>query len=330
MPVAPDARLSLFEHLDELRKRLVWCLVVLVLGVIVAAVFNGFVFEVLLWPLKQVSGLPRSAYQITTFSPAEPFMVSLKVWVVAGLIMASPFLIWQLWAFVGPAFTSTQKRYFYPVVAACSLLFLGGDHRIEVALLRRGERRSHECPELPDEERRGHDEAGHHPDLEAHHERFRRAEGGDLVGRPGQAGYLLERPQQHFEDEAVEDGRDDHAQDEDDETPDEPLAQLVEVLEERKPRVGSDGHGGSGGAGPAGGRGRRLLRRRFGLVLRSGGRFERRGGDRTGVLPRVFPVLIVVGERERAFDVLARFAELAHAPPQRARVPQSERGHQRL
>jgi len=126
MPVAPDARLSLFEHLDELRKRLVWCLVVLVLGVIVAAVFNGFVFEVLLWPLKQVSGLPRSAYQITTFSPAEPFMVSLKVWVVAGLIMASPFLIWQLWAFVGPAFTSTQKRYFYPVVAACSLLFLGG------------------------------------------------------------------------------------------------------------------------------------------------------------------------------------------------------------
>ena len=45
-------------------------------------------------------------------------MVSLKVWVVCGLIMASPFLIWQLWAFVGPAFTSNEKKYFYPVVAA--------------------------------------------------------------------------------------------------------------------------------------------------------------------------------------------------------------------
>jgi Tat protein translocase TatC len=77
-------------------------------------------------PLRQVHGLPRSAYQITTFSPAEPFMVSLKVWVAAGLVLASPFLIWQLWAFVGPAFTPAQKRYFYPVVAACSLLFLGG------------------------------------------------------------------------------------------------------------------------------------------------------------------------------------------------------------
>ncbi len=53
-------------------------------------------------------------------------MVSLKVWVVASLLMTSPFLIWQLWAFVGPAFTSSEKRYFYPVVAATSVLFLGG------------------------------------------------------------------------------------------------------------------------------------------------------------------------------------------------------------
>jgi sec-independent protein translocase protein TatC len=202
MPVDPDERLSLFEHLDELRKRLFWCLVVLAAGVIVAAVFSPVVFDALLHPLEQVPGmkiavdgkeysvaqgaevpsgdpvftipsyssssvtfklidghfadgtttvsvnvgdtakvrsggtgytlsavevsLPPSTYKLTTFSPAEPFMVSLKVWVVAGLILASPFLIWQLWAFVGPAFTSAQKRYFYPVVAACSLLFLGG------------------------------------------------------------------------------------------------------------------------------------------------------------------------------------------------------------
>jgi sec-independent protein translocase protein TatC len=126
MPVDPDERLSIVEHLDELRKRLFWCLIALSAGVIVAAVFNSFVFKVLLHPLREVTGLPASAYQITTFSPAEPFMVSLKVWCVAGLILASPFLIWQLWAFVGPAFTPAQKRYFYPVVAACSLLFIGG------------------------------------------------------------------------------------------------------------------------------------------------------------------------------------------------------------
>jgi len=70
--------------------------------------------------------LPESATRITTFSPAEPFMVSLKVWVVGGLIVASPILIWELWAFLAPAFTANEKKYFYPVVFASTVLFLGG------------------------------------------------------------------------------------------------------------------------------------------------------------------------------------------------------------
>lgn len=126
MAISPQDRLTLLEHLDELRKRITIAIAALAAGVIVAAVFNDFVFDLLLRPLKQVPGLPADAYQITTFSPAEPFMVSLKVWVVAGLIMASPVIIWELWAFVGPAFTPSEKRYFYPVVLATTLLFLGG------------------------------------------------------------------------------------------------------------------------------------------------------------------------------------------------------------
>jgi sec-independent protein translocase protein TatC len=126
MPVNVDERLTLFEHLDELRKRLMWAGLALAVGVIVAAVFNSLVFKLLLWPLKQVPNLPAHSYQLTTFSPAEPFMTSLKVWVVAGILLATPFLIWQMWAYVGPAFTSTEKRYFYPVVISTTLLFLGG------------------------------------------------------------------------------------------------------------------------------------------------------------------------------------------------------------
>ncbi len=126
MPLSSDDRLPLLEHLVELRKRLTWCLIAGTVGVLVAAIFNGFLFNALLWPLQQVKGLPESAYQITTFSPSEPFMISLKVWVVGGLILASPILIWQLWAFLAPAFTSTEKRYFYPIVISTTLLFLGG------------------------------------------------------------------------------------------------------------------------------------------------------------------------------------------------------------
>jgi sec-independent protein translocase protein TatC len=126
MPVSPEDRLTLVEHLDELRRRLFLSIVALAIGMVVAAVFNNLVFSLLLWPLKQVHGLPANGYQITTFSPAEPFLVSFKVWIVVGILLASPFLIWQLWAYVGPAFTSTEKKWFYPIVAATTALFLGG------------------------------------------------------------------------------------------------------------------------------------------------------------------------------------------------------------
>jgi sec-independent protein translocase protein TatC len=121
-----EDRLGLFEHLDELRKRLFVCLIAATVGVLVAALFNSFMFEALLYPLRQVANLPESATQITTFSPSEPFMVSLKVWVVGGVILASPILIYELWAFLAPAFTAGEKKYFYPVVFASTILFLSG------------------------------------------------------------------------------------------------------------------------------------------------------------------------------------------------------------
>ena len=126
MALTPEDRLTLFEHLDELRKRLFVCLIAATVGVLVAALFNSFMFEALLYPLRQVANLPDSATKITTFSPAEPFMVSLKVWVVGGLILAAPVIIYELWSFVAPAFTASEKKYFYPVVIATTVLFFLG------------------------------------------------------------------------------------------------------------------------------------------------------------------------------------------------------------
>lgn len=120
MPIDAQEQLTLTEHLDELRKRIFAGLIALTAGVVVAIVFDAWLFELLLRPL------PEGKQQIMTFSPAEPFMVSFKVWVIAGIIMASPYLIYQFWAFVGPAFTAGEKRYFIPIVLSCSVLFLGG------------------------------------------------------------------------------------------------------------------------------------------------------------------------------------------------------------
>ena len=72
-----EDRLTLLERLDELRKRLFVCLIAATVSILVAALFNSFMFEALLYPLRQVADLPESATEIATFSPAEPFMVSL-------------------------------------------------------------------------------------------------------------------------------------------------------------------------------------------------------------------------------------------------------------
>jgi len=131
-----DERLTLVEHLDELRKRIIHAAIALAVGVLVAAVFNHFVFDLLLRPLQKLG--PDAPHKITTFSPAEPFMVSLKVWVYVGLIVAAPIVIYEFWAFVGPAFAPTSRRAVVLVVVVCAVLFLGGVALAYVVVLPKG------------------------------------------------------------------------------------------------------------------------------------------------------------------------------------------------
>ena len=118
-----DERVTLVEHLDELRRRIVISAIALAVGVIVAAVCNNLVFAVLQHPIMILPGVP---HKITTFSPAEPFMVSLKVWAYVGVILASPIVIYEFWAFIGPAFSPVGRRMLVLVAFTCAALFLFG------------------------------------------------------------------------------------------------------------------------------------------------------------------------------------------------------------
>jgi sec-independent protein translocase protein TatC len=115
-----EDQLTLVEHLDELRRRLFISVLALVAGMILAGVFNDQVFSLLVRPL------PPSLKEITTFSPTEPFLVSLQVWLYSGIILASPLIIYEFWAYVGPAFTPGEKKHILPVAFICAVLFLGG------------------------------------------------------------------------------------------------------------------------------------------------------------------------------------------------------------
>jgi sec-independent protein translocase protein TatC len=114
-----DEGLSLVEHLDELRTRIIVSIVVL--GVAVSLCFwqNHLLLEVVNGPL------PAGKKPIT-LSPAEPFLTTFKLSMYAGIILALPIILYQLYAFILPALSPAEKRVIVPFLLLIPFLFLGG------------------------------------------------------------------------------------------------------------------------------------------------------------------------------------------------------------
>ncbi|MBM3253402.1 MAG: twin-arginine translocase subunit TatC [Candidatus Omnitrophica bacterium] len=112
-----EKRLTLIEHLEELRRRIITCLAVVLITSLIAYVRVKEILESLVKPLGNTIFI----------SPAEVFVVYIKVAFFCGIILASPVILFQLWQFVGVALTPTERRYIVLVVPASVILFfLGG------------------------------------------------------------------------------------------------------------------------------------------------------------------------------------------------------------
>jgi sec-independent protein translocase protein TatC len=115
-----DQHADLVEHLDELRTRIVVCLVAVAAGFGVAYAFHGRLVEFL------NGALPVTHRQPVTFGVAEPFLTSLKVSIVAGFALALPIVLWQVWSYLAPAFERHVQRTIGVLVAAATGLFAAG------------------------------------------------------------------------------------------------------------------------------------------------------------------------------------------------------------
>jgi len=111
---------TLVEHLDELRTRIIISLVALAVTTTVAFVFHHHLIKWLERPL------PSDRRQLITFGVAEPFLTSFKVSLMAGIALAFPILLWQLWSFLAPAFEESSQRVVALFVAFASALLAGG------------------------------------------------------------------------------------------------------------------------------------------------------------------------------------------------------------
>jgi sec-independent protein translocase protein TatC len=113
------------QHLIELRDRLMKCVIAMAVATAVFALYPGpgALYDLLAAPL--VAHLPKGATLIAT-SVISPFMVPLKIMLMAAFMLALPVLLYQLWAFVAPGLYSHEKKLVLPLVVSSTLLFFVG------------------------------------------------------------------------------------------------------------------------------------------------------------------------------------------------------------
>jgi sec-independent protein translocase protein TatC len=112
-----DRKMSLIDHLEELRKRFIICIVT----VLACSIFSYFYSDKILAILKRP--FPHS---LVFISPQEPFVITLKIALFGGIIIALPMIIYQAWQFVSLALKEKEKRYLLFYGPFSLLLFLSG------------------------------------------------------------------------------------------------------------------------------------------------------------------------------------------------------------
>src|SRR5467141_1555812 len=122
--MTPRGEMPFLDHLEELRWRILWSLLAILVGTIVGwwLLDKVDIIEVLKRPVAPY--LPGGKLIFT--SPAEPFMLTLKVAFALGCLVASPVIIYQIWAFLAPALYEREKRLMVPALAVGVVLFLAG------------------------------------------------------------------------------------------------------------------------------------------------------------------------------------------------------------
>jgi len=114
--------MTFLEHLDELRKRITHAVGALLVGFIVAFAFIERIFAfVYLHLAKDVPG-----GKLIFTEPAEAFFLWIKIAALTGVLIASPYIMWQVWLFIAPGLYSKEKKLAIPFVLVSSSLFVGG------------------------------------------------------------------------------------------------------------------------------------------------------------------------------------------------------------
>lgn len=130
-PVPPDGNMSLYDHLRELRYRLVFSVVAIIIGMAVSATFYPFLYRVLKRPFDMAKAQlavthPDLDLQATNDGVTAGFMVFIKLVALSGVIITAPVWLHQVWSFIVPGLLAKEKKWARIFVGVATPLFLAG------------------------------------------------------------------------------------------------------------------------------------------------------------------------------------------------------------
>ena len=125
-----EKEMSFFEHLEELRWRIIRSLIAVVVGTIVAWIFNDWLMNgVLLHPIIHLNANLTAGQQPIHLQNLKPFgqlMLYMEVALVGGILLSLPYLFYQLWAFIAPGLMPKERRYIGAIVVFSTFCFFAG------------------------------------------------------------------------------------------------------------------------------------------------------------------------------------------------------------
>ena len=118
----PEGRMTFLEHLDELRKRITHAVGALLVGFIFAFAFIERIFAFVY--LHLANDVPGKKLIFT--EPGEAFFLWIKIAALTGVLISSPYIMWQVWLFIAPGLYAKEKKFAIPFAMVSSALFVGG------------------------------------------------------------------------------------------------------------------------------------------------------------------------------------------------------------
>jgi sec-independent protein translocase protein TatC len=120
--------MGFLDHLEELRKRIVYSVIAVAVGFFACWGYAERIYGVMQRPIMDALARNNLSAKLVYVNPTEPFNLYLKVGMMAGLFVTSPFVLYQIWCFISPGLYRHEKRYVLPFMVSTIGLFLAGGY----------------------------------------------------------------------------------------------------------------------------------------------------------------------------------------------------------